>query len=295
MWKQLDTFHGGLRGYLQKYPKSMVSYLCTQHLNRMIELVTDTVPEVEPVAASPVPPAVEPSLQTSTTEAADVVTPVASTPADVSAVVSTPVPEPTIIDQISTSIPPLQYGDLAALDLVHWTPAGFFPWLLEVTQVSTALPWWSVIILTTVGARFAVLPLIIRSMRSAGRLAPLQPQLAEYRAQMANLRANGSTDKIAMQQIMMKQQDVLKKAGVNPFDALLASMSQIVVQFGFFIGLRRMCTLPVEQLKEGGIGYITDLTLVDPYFILPAVTTALINVQLSVSAPPFNVMTKMLI
>jgi YidC/Oxa1 family membrane protein insertase len=103
---------------------------------------------------------------------------------------------------------------------------------------------------------------------------------------MAKLRSSGSTDKLAMQQVMVKQQDLLKEVGVNPFDAVFASVAQIVVQFGFFIGLRRMCTLPVEQLKEGGIGYLLDLTVPDPFYILPIVTTALINVQLGVSSTP---------
>lgn len=174
----------------------------------------------------------------------------------------------------------MQYGDMAALDLVHYSPAGFFPWLIEVTHVSTALPLWSVIIVTTLGARLFLLPFVIRATRTSARLAPLQPQLAEIRAKVDKARVERDT--LLMQQAMLKQQSLFSKAGVNPFDQIFMSVLQIAVQFGFFIGLRRMCTAPVEQFKDGGFGFIMDLTAPDPYFILPVLNTILVNAQLTV-------------
>lgn len=174
----------------------------------------------------------------------------------------------------------MQYGDMAALDLVHYSPAGFFPWLIEVTHVSTALPLWSVIIVTTIGARLFLLPFVIRATRTSARLAPLQPQLAEIRAKVDKARMERDT--LLMQQAMLKQQSLFSKAGVNPFDQIFMSVLQIAVQFGFFIGLRRMCTAPVEQFKDGGFGFIMDLTAPDPYFILPVLNTILVNAQLTV-------------
>jgi len=43
-----------------------------------------------------------------------------------------------------------------------------------------------------------------------------------------------------------------------------------------------MATLPVESLKTGGFLWITDLTVPDPYFILPAITAATLLVTLEV-------------
>ncbi|THH07594.1 hypothetical protein EW145_g3267 [Phellinidium pouzarii] len=186
-----------------------------------------------------------------------------------------------VLSNVASTVPAMQYGDMSALGLVSWSPAGFFPWLLEVTQVSTGLPWWGVIILTTVGVRIAVLPLIIRSQRSQGRLAPVQPLLAEARAKVEKARAAG--DQMAMQQAMIHQHSILKKAGVNPLDAILTSITQVCVQIGFFFGLRRMCDAPVVQLQSGGFSWITDLTVADPYYISPMMNFALINLQLYVS------------
>lgn len=202
-------------------------------------------------------------------------------PIDHTAAESTDAISSTIVSNIPP--PPLQYGDLAALDLVHYTPAGFFAWLIEVTQVSTGLPFWSVIILTTLGARLAVIPFVIRGTRSAARLSPIQPQLAELRAKMNAAKLKG--DNLAFTTAVQKQHSLMKVAGVNPFDTVLMSVAQLTVQFGFFIGLRSMCQAPVEQLKYGGFGFLTDLTISDPYYITPIICTALVNLQLTVSGP----------
>ncbi|KLO16542.1 hypothetical protein SCHPADRAFT_995106 [Schizopora paradoxa] len=204
-------------------------------------------------------------------------------PADLPVVAEGTISAEPVSESILAAIPPqpLQYGDLAALDLVHYTPAGFFPWLLEVTQVSTGLPWWSVIIITTVGARIAVLPFVLRGMRASGRLAPIQPKLTELRQKMNE--AKIKQDQLGFSVAVQKQHALMKEAGVNPFDTVLMSVVQLTVQFGFFIGLRRMCQLPVEQLKYGGWGFLTDLTLPDPYYITPIICTALVNLQLTLS------------
>ncbi|KAH8114867.1 60Kd inner membrane protein-domain-containing protein [Phellopilus nigrolimitatus] len=186
-----------------------------------------------------------------------------------------------VASAVSTIPPPMQYGDMAALDLVHWTPAGFFPWLLEVTHVSTGLPWWGVIMLTTAGVRMALLPIVVRGQRTAMRLAPFQPQLREISEKVK--KAHAENDQMLAQQAKVQRDAVMAKTGVNPLEQMLAAVFQVCVQIGFFLGLRNMCSAPVEQLKFGGFGFLTDLTVPDPYYITPLLNTALINVQLWLS------------
>lgn len=40
------------------------------------------------------------------------------------------------------------------------------------------------------------------------------------------------------------------------------------------MGLREMANLPVESLKTGGLWWFTDLTVTDPYYLLPLLTSA---------------------
>lgn len=39
-----------------------------------------------------------------------------------------------------------------------------------------------------------------------------------------------------------------------------------------FFAIRKMCKLPVESMKDGGALWFTDLTIPDPFFILPTLS-----------------------
>ncbi|KAL5478842.1 hypothetical protein ACEPAI_2119 [Sanghuangporus weigelae] len=204
-----------------------------------------------------------------------------SAPTDIS---STDVFSDTLSDaalQIATSPAPTKYGDMEALGLVSWAPAGLAPWVLESVQVSTGLPWWQVIMLTTMGARMALVPLVISAQEMQGRIAPLQPKLTELRDRAMKARAEG--DLFGMRQATQQQQLLLSKHDVSPFKQIVMSLGQVAVQLGLFLGIRRMCLAPVEQLKVGGIAWFMDLTVADPYYILPIVSFALVNLQMSLS------------
>ena len=57
-----------------------------------------------------------------------------------------------------------------------------------------------------------------------------------------------------------------------------------------FIGLRGMAYMPVESLETGGFLWITDLTMSDPYCILPMVTGCTTFLQLKFSADGMNML-----
>ncbi|KAL5520430.1 hypothetical protein ACEPAG_9654 [Sanghuangporus baumii] len=226
--------------------------------------------------SSSTPVASQSSTDSSTLTQAEV-----SAPTDIS---STDAFSDTLSDtalQIATSPAPTKYGDMEALGLVSWTPAGLAPWIFESVQVSTGLPWWQVIILTTMGARMALVPVVISAQKMQGRIAPLQPKLAELRERTMKARAEG--DLFGLRQVSQQQQLLLSKHDVNPFKQMALSFGQVAVQLGLFLGVRKMCLAPVEQLKVGGFAWLTDLTVADPYFILPTVSFALVNLQMLLS------------
>jgi len=65
---------------------------------------------------------------------------------------------------------------------------------------------------------------------------------------------------------------------------LLVPAIQLPLSLGMFFGMKRLCELPLEQLKWSGLSYLPDLTVADPTYMLPLAMAALINVQLSVGA-----------
>ena len=172
----------------------------------------------------------------------------------------------------------MNYGDMEALGLVNWTPWGIAPWILEIVQVSTNLPWWSVIALATVGARLVALPLNICYRRMRERVAPIDPQLLQIHQELFK----SIHDDEKFDRLVQLRRALWSSRGVHPTVLYSMAFGEMAIHLGMFFGVLRMCYAPVEQLKVGGLGWLTDLTSPDPYYILPLVATALCNLQISV-------------
>lgn len=53
------------------------------------------------------------------------------------------------------------------------------------------------------------------------------------------------------------------------FQSILGPLVQLPMFISFFFAIRGMAYLPVESFKTGGYLWFQDLTLYDPYFVLP--------------------------
>ena len=177
----------------------------------------------------------------------------------------------------------LQYGDLADLGLISWTPAGLIRWSLEVMQVSTGIPWFWTIVAGTVFWRMILLPLNIKGSQNTARLALHAPELEAAKKRVNAAYSKGGAERV---QAMRELQDTYAKTGVSPGSMLLAPFAQLPVMFGLFFGIKGMCEHPIEQLKHSGFDFLPDLTVTtsvaDPYFILPIILVAGMNFQMKV-------------
>lgn len=203
---------------------------------------------------------------------------------------ATPTPEPTSVSEVVTSldvpstfeVPPLNYGDLAALGFSHWTPAGIAQWSMELIQVTSGMPWFWTIVTVTILSRLIVIPFNINSLRTTAKLAPHQPRLMELRNELQQI-GGLSKDPIAVQRISLQQKQIYGEAGVSVVAPLVTPLVQLPVSLGLFFGIKKLCEFPLEQLKVGGFSWITDLTVPDPTYLLPLAMAVLINAQLAVS------------
>jgi YidC/Oxa1 family membrane protein insertase len=248
--------------------------------------------DAAPPAAAP--PSTVPSQPVAVPETASgtSVTPLTPTadavPADAIAQVSS-FPQSEILDT-AAALAPLQYGDLAVLGLAGWSPAGLSSWMLELVNVSTGLPWFHTIVVGTFLSRLLLLPFSIKQLRNTAALAPYQPRLLELKDEFNRVYATG--DQLAVQRIALKQRSVYEESGVSMLPMLLMPFVQLPVTLGMFFGIKGLCALPLEQLHWSGVSFLPDLTVPDPYYILPIASAVLINLQLAVGAmlidlPPF--------
>lgn len=194
-------------------------------------------------------------------------------PADVSASVSD-------ISEVATNvIPPLQYGDFAALGLTNWWPSGIMSWSFELLQVSTGMPWFYTIVAGTLFWRAALIPTALTSMRNSARLRPYAEQIKSLDDQ-----AQGVKDRAAQMEIMLKKQKLIEKAGVSLRSMFLPPIVQMVGNFGLFFAIKNMVQLPLAQLTQSGVWFLPDLTVTGDY-VMPTLVLLAMNAQFSVSEP----------
>ena len=191
-------------------------------------------------------------------------------------------------EAISTASNLLPAADLAALGLLTWTPAGLFRWTLEICQSTTGLPWGPTIILGTLLWRVALVPMSIHTTRFGTKMTRITPQVQALSEELKE--AYASKNVVAAAALAEKQKKIYREAGINPLGGLLGPLIQLPAAMGMFFGVRKMCYLPVEQLKDSGFQWIPDLTVADPTGIMPAVFGVAMFWQITVSpvSTPFS-------
>ena len=127
-------------------------------------------------------------------------------------------------------------------------------WLLNHINNIVGNWGWSIIVLTIL-IKLAFYWLSAKSYYSMARLRKFQPKLKQ-------LKENYGDDKVIFQQKMMK---LYKEEKINPLGGCLP----ILVQMPVFIALYWVLIYSVEMRQAEWILWINDLSVKDPYFVLP--------------------------
>ncbi len=147
----------------------------------------------------------------------------------------------------------------AGLDLT--VDYGFLWWLAQplfylLTLIHGVTNNWGVaIILLTVIVKTLLFPLSAASFRSMAKMRKLQPE-------MARLKERFGDDKQQFSQAMM---ELYKKEGANP----LGGCFPILLQMPVFLALYWTLMESVELRQAPFFLWIYDLSVMDPYFVLP--------------------------
>lgn len=147
------------------------------------------------------------------------------------------------------------------------TPIGILQHVIDGMHNYIGLPWWASIVITTAILRACTLPLIVRSYRNSARMSNISPSVSRL---VAKMRAAPTHQEAALYSNELKM--LFRKNECHPFKSLLSPIIQVPIFISFYLGLRRMCLTPIESMKEGGISWFTDLTVADPYYILPVLS-----------------------
>ena len=151
-------------------------------------------------------------------------------------------------------------ADLAAhLDLVvdygwlWWIAQPLF-WLLTMIQ-SVVINWGVAIILLTLLIKLAFFRLSAAGYKSMARMKKMQPRIQALKEEYANDRAK----------LSQAQMELFKKENINPLGGCLPMLIPMPV----FVALYWVLMESVELRQAPLALWIKDLSVMDPYFVLP--------------------------
>ena len=144
-------------------------------------------------------------------------------------------------------------------------------WVLEKLHDLVGNWGWAIILLTIL-IKAIFFPLSAASYRSMAKLRVVTPR-------MQQIKERHGSDRVRMQQEMM---ELYKTEKINPLGGCLP----IVVQIPVFIALYWVLLGSVEMRNAPWIGWITDLSIKDPYFVLPLLMGVTMFVQTKLNPTP---------
>lgn len=144
-------------------------------------------------------------------------------------------------------------------------------WLMNKLHDFVGNWGWAIVLLTII-VKAVLYPLTNASYRSMAKMRAVAPRLQALKDKFGD-------DRMALQQAMMQ---MYKDEKINPLGGCLPMLLQIPV----FIGLYWAIFSSVELRQAPWIGWITDLSRPDPWFILPIIMAVTMFIQTSLNPPP---------
>ncbi|KAH7413833.1 60Kd inner membrane protein-domain-containing protein [Phaeosphaeria sp. MPI-PUGE-AT-0046c] len=144
---------------------------------------------------------------------------------------------------------------------------------IEMIYLNSGLGWAGSIVIASVVVRSVTFFFQVKSSDKMAAMAALKPVTAPLQEKIEEAIARG--DKQQEQVLKMQQAHILR-----PYMGGIFSMGGFMIMQGWigfcaFRCLRAMSTLPVPGMANDGLLWFTDLTVRDPYFLLPATTTGI--------------------
>ena len=115
--------------------------------------------------------------------------------------------------------------------------------------------WGFTIVIFTILIKLLFWPVTAKSFRSMAAMRKITPELNEVKEIYKDDRQKQASETMKL----------MKKHGANPLGGCLPLLIQMPFFIGFFFALREMV-----ELRHSELGFWSDLSAPDPYFVLPA-------------------------
>lgn len=172
------------------------------------------------------------------------------------------------------------------LDLVvdyGWLTVLAYPMFAVLSWINKIISNWGwTIIIFTILLKLVFFPLNQKAGKSMAHMKHLAPKVEALKARYGD-------DKMKMNQAMM---ELYKTEKINPLGGCLP----ILVQMPFLIAMYWVLLGAVELRNAPWLGWITDLSTPDPYYVLPVIMGASMLIQTKLNpTPPDPVQAKVML
>ena len=145
---------------------------------------------------------------------------------------------------------------------------------LWITIIIAIIGWgWAIILLTLI-VRIILYPLTYKGMVSMQKLKDLAPKMKEIQQKY----------KGEPQKLQAHMMDLYKKHGANPMGGCLPLLLQMPVFFAIY----RVLYNAIELKGAAWLLWIQDLSVMDPYFVLPILMGITMYLQQHLTPATFN-------
>ena len=177
----------------------------------------------------------------------------------------------------STAIEPT----FSSLGLAHGWPSGYMQSLLETIYINADMSWSGTIILATVLLRVCVFPIMLHARK---KMVHANHHMPEFQQHQYNIHIAQTKQELALATRKFKEFRIEKQISMSA--QFVPPMCSGLLLSTMFFALRGMANCPVESMATGGMGWFVDLTVMDPYFILPVLTasTLALNMKIGMDA-----------
>lgn len=162
-------------------------------------------------------------------------------------------------------------------------PATFTAHMLETIHSVSGLSWPGAIVAFTIGMRTLLFPTFLKQTKATITASNLKDQVAVYQTRIEALKANNQMDEARKE--LQEMYMFLKKNNAHPVRTILLSLVPAPIFMSTFFALRNMSNQPITSFLDGGVAWFTNLSIPDPLYILPVLSTLTLLSSFEVSSP----------
>ncbi|CAG9530336.1 unnamed protein product [Cercopithifilaria johnstoni] len=151
-----------------------------------------------------------------------------------------------------------------------WSPASWFRLALEYMHFNIDLPWWLTIVCATISLRLLMIFVPIASHRLMGRVQLYKKEIDKFKEKMEIAQKSGNF--LQTIEIQKEMRDFLKTKNIKLYRQFIFMSLNGAIFMTQFIAVKKLADVSFPGMSTGGLYWFKDLTVPDPYYLLPLIS-----------------------